>query len=170
MDGFDDDIFSLLSKRVYDMAGLLPAVQVVLNGNQIPVNSFLKYINLYFNPESSLPKIRDKEVDNERWEVVVSISEEGEFRQVSFVNGICTTKGGTHVNYLVDQIIEKIQEKIHKKDKNLVLKPAQIKSHLWIFVNCLIENPAFTSQTKEELKLNPSKFGSECILSDKMIK
>jgi len=40
--------------------------------------------------------------------VVASISE-GEFRQVSFVNGICTSKGGTHVNYLIDQIVEKIQ-------------------------------------------------------------
>lgn len=25
-------------------------------------------------------------------------------RQVSFVNSICTIKGGTHVNYVVDQI------------------------------------------------------------------
>lgn len=32
MDGLDDDIFSLLTKRVYDMAGLMPRVKVVLNG------------------------------------------------------------------------------------------------------------------------------------------
>ena len=65
------------------------------------------------------------------------------------MNSICTSKGGTHVNYLVDQIVEKIQEKIAKRDKKLSkVKPFQIKAHLWIFVNCLIENPAFDSQTK----------------------
>lgn len=73
---------------------------------------------------------------------------DGEFKQVSFVNGICTSKGGTHVNYITEQIVEKIKEKIEKKDKNLKVKPFQIKGHLWIFVNALIENPAFDSQTK----------------------
>lgn len=28
------------------------------------------------------------------------------------------------------------------------VKPFQIKGHLWIFVNALIENPTFDSQTK----------------------
>ena len=73
---------------------------------------------------------------------------DGEFKQVSFVNGICTSKGGTHVNYITEQIVEKIREKIEKKDKNLKVKPFQITGHLWIFVNALIENPAFDSQTK----------------------
>lgn len=69
---------------------------------------------------------------------MVSLSD-GEFRQVSFVNGICTSKGGTHVNYVVDQIVERLQEAIVKKNKNLgKVKPFQIKSYLWVFVNCLI--------------------------------
>jgi DNA topoisomerase-2 len=86
------------------------------------------------------------------------------------VNGICTSKGGTHVNMITDQIVEKIQEKLLKKDKNLNVKPFQIKSHLWIFVNALIENPAFDSQTKETLTLKQSLFGSVCTLSEKFIK
>jgi DNA topoisomerase-2 len=107
MTKLDDDIFMLFTKRVYDMAGLLPRVNVVLNGKEIPVNNFLKYVTMYFEPDSTAPKIRDSEVDNERWQVVVSVSE-GEFRQVSFVNGICTTLGGTHVNYIVNQVTDKI--------------------------------------------------------------
>ena len=96
-----------MRKRVYDMSGLLPCVKVFLNEKQLEINSFMKYVDLYFNSEEVI-KIRDEKVDNERWQVVASISE-GEFRQVSFVNGICTSKGGTHVNYLIDQIVEKIQ-------------------------------------------------------------
>ena len=56
----------------------------------------------------------DSAIDSNRWQVIVSITD-GEFKQVSFVNSVCTTKGGTHVNYLVDQIIEKVQEKIKRK-------------------------------------------------------
>jgi hypothetical protein len=28
------------------------------------------------------------------------------------------------------------------------VKPFQVKSHLWVFVNALIENPAFDSQAR----------------------
>ena len=55
-----------------------------------------------------------------------------------------------------------IQQKLVKKDKNINVKPFQIKAHLWIFVNALIENPAFDSQTKETLTLKASQFGSAC--------
>jgi hypothetical protein len=42
---------------------------------------------------------------NDRWEVCMSPTD-GQAQQVSFVNSICTSKGGTHVNYLVDQIVK----------------------------------------------------------------
>ena len=42
----------------------------------------------------------------------------------------------------------------------------QVKNHLWIFVNCLIENPSFDSQTKENMTLLVKNFGSKCQLSD----
>ena len=50
MQDFDDDIMSILVKRVYDMAGLLNRVKVYLNSTELPVNSFLKYVNMYFEP------------------------------------------------------------------------------------------------------------------------
>jgi DNA topoisomerase-2 len=52
MDGFDDDIFSLFTKRAYDMAGVMPKVKVYINGKDVTVNSFVKYVNLYFDPNS----------------------------------------------------------------------------------------------------------------------
>jgi len=74
------------------------------------------------------------------------------------------------VNYLVDQLVDKVQEKIKKKEKDLNIKPFQIKAHIWVFVNCLIENPTFDTQTKETLTLKSSQFGSQCELSEKIIK
>lgn len=49
------------------------------------------------------------------------------------------------------------------------IKPFQVRNHLWIFVNCLIENPTFDSQTKENMTLQAKSFGSKCALSEKFI-
>ena len=181
MTKLEDDIVSLMIKRVYDVAGTTPeSVKVILNGKRLDIKSFFYYIDYYLATKKSRKKKKEDEEDDEekqikiferpdpRWEVCVSLSD-GQFQQVSFVNGICTIKGGTHVNAVADQIVDAIQEYIQKKHK-IELKPHQIKSYLWIFVNCLIENPTFDSQTKETLTLKPTAFGSECKLSENFIK
>ena len=106
---------------------------------------------------------------NERWEVGVGISDGG-FQQVSYVNSISTTKGGQHVNYIVDQITSKLAAAVKKKNKGQEVKPFQIKNHLAVYVNALIVNPAFDSQTKENLTTKTSAFGSTAVLSDKFLK
>lgn len=110
---------------------------------------------------------------NERWEICIAPSPDGQMQQVSFVNGICTMKGGQHVNFVADQVATLLQPFLKKKGKGSDFKPHQIKSQLWIFVNCLIENPAFDSQTKESLTTRHPKFGPKKFLpqiSDKSIK
>jgi hypothetical protein len=42
--------------------------------------------------------------------------------------------------------VRALVEKINKKNKNANVKPFMVKNHLWIFLNCSIENPAFDSQ------------------------
>lgn len=81
------------------------------------------------------------------------------------------TQGGTHVKHVVDPLVTKLSEVIQKKNKGgVAVKPFQIKNHLWVFINCLIENPAFDSQTKENMTLKEKSFGSKCTLSEKFIK
>jgi DNA topoisomerase-2 len=80
-------------------------------------------------------------------------------------------QGGSHVTYIVDQVVSKLLEAAKKKNKGgMDLKPLHVKSHVWVFVNCLIENPSFDSQTKENMTLKVKSFGSTCSLSDKFIK
>ena len=50
------------------------------------------------------------------------------------------------------------------------VKLHQAKSYLWVFVNCLVENPTFDSQTKENMTLRASAFGSKCDLSEEFHK
>ena len=56
------------------------------------------------------------------------------------------------------------------KSKTGGIKTNHVKNNLWVFVNSLIVNPSFSSQTKEALTTPVAKFGSKCELSDSFIK
>lgn len=125
MERFNDDIVSLFAKRAYDLAGTSPAaMKVRLNGKFIDIKNFNHYVDLYLQTveNKELPKICESVVKSDRWEVICSLSD-GQFQQVSFVNSICTIKGGSHVNYLADQIVEKLMEVLKKKHKAVEIKP-----------------------------------------------
>lgn len=171
MTSLDEDAVGLLSKRAYDIAGSMAnrggkKLNVTLNGKKVPVKSFKDYLNLL---DGVAVPIAYEQV-NDRWEVGVSVSD-GSFQQVSFVNSISTSKGGSHVSYIADMVGASLVDIVKKKNKGGVeIKANQIKNHLCIFVNALIENPAFDSQTKESLTTKKGKFGSKCELSDKFLK
>jgi hypothetical protein len=48
-----------------------------------------------------------------------------------------------------------------KRDKNIKITPTIIKDNLIFFVNSIIINPAFSSQTKDTLTTKTEKFGSK---------
>lgn len=177
MDGMDDDFEALVKRRVYDLAGTAK-VAVKLNGSRIPVRSFKKYMEMFTKAIRKSRGEDDTNTKNDiitcspdpRWEVGFAVSD-GAFQQVSFVNSIATTSGGTHVNYIADQICNKLADAVKKRNKNgATLKTAQIRNHIFIFVNALIVNPSFNSQTKEQLTTKASQFGSKCVLEDDFFK
>jgi len=171
MKTLDEDTVGLLSKRAYDIAGSMAnrggkRLNVSLNGKKLPIKTFKDYLNML---EGVNPPIAYEQV-SDRWEVGVSVSE-GSFQQVSFVNSISTSKGGSHVTYIADMIGASLVDVVKKKNKGGVeIKPNQIKNHLCVFVNALIENPTFDSQTKENLTSKKANFGSKCELSEKFLK
>ncbi|CAJ0964565.1 unnamed protein product [Ranitomeya imitator] len=173
MEKLDKDTVALLTRRAYDVAGSCKGVRVMLNGKKLPINGFRSYVDLYVKEKLDETGVALKvvhELVNERWDVCLTLSEKG-FQQISFVNSIATTKGGRHVDYVVDQIVSKLIEVVKKKNKaGVSVKPFQVKNHVWVFVNCLIENPSFDSQTKENMTLQPKSFGSKCPLSEKFAK
>ncbi|XP_027373388.1 DNA topoisomerase 2-alpha isoform X2 [Bos indicus x Bos taurus] len=173
MQSLDKDIVALMVRRAYDIAGSTKDVKVYLNGNRLPVKGFRSYVDLYLKDkvdETGNPLKVIHEQVNHRWEVCLTMSEKG-FQQISFVNSIATSKGGRHVDYVADQIVTKLVDVVKKKNKGgVAVKAHQVKNHMWIFVNALIENPTFDSQTKENMTLQVKSFGSTCQLSEKFIK
>jgi DNA topoisomerase-2 len=71
---------------------------------------------------------------------------------------------------MAEQIAKNLITFITKKNKAATVKIPQIKNHMKIFINSLIENPTFDSQTKETLTLPASKFGTKPTLSEEFMK
>jgi DNA topoisomerase-2 len=105
----------------------------------------------------------------DRWNVVVADTPSEAFLQVSFVNGIWTSKGGTHVDYIVNQIVGNLCEFLETK-KKIKVKPSLVKENIAVWVTAAVENPSFSSQTKEALTTKSSAFGSSCKLPDEFFK
>lgn len=167
INGLSDDIVALFKKRIYDIGAVTDKnIKVKYNNNIISIKNFEQYINLYIGEKTNAPRVY--EMSGERWEYAVALTPTSEFAQISFVNGIYTSKGGKHVEYILNQITRKLVEYIDKKKKTKV-NPNSIKEQLMLFIRCDIENPAFDSQTKDYMNTPANKFGSKCEVSDKFI-
>ena len=172
IDGLTHDMFALLKKRVYDIGAVvnqtIKKIKIGYNATTVPTKGFQQYIDLYIGAKTDADAKRIYEEANDRWEYAVALSPTHEFIQVSFVNSICTFKGGKHVEYITGQIIRKLCDYIEKKKKVKVNANA-IKEQLMLFLRCDIENPSFDSQTKDYMNTPSSKFGSSCTVSDAFI-
>ena len=167
LSGLTEDMMALFKKRVYDISAVTDkSIKVKFNGQVVPCKHFEQYIDLYVGSKNDTKRIYEKTDD--RWEYAVCLAPKEEFQQVSFVNGIYTSKGGKHVEYIMNQIIRKLCAYIKTK-KKVDVKPNTIKEQLMLFLRCDIENPSFNSQTKDELGTSITNFGSSCNVSDGFI-
>lgn len=161
-----DDTILYMKKRVIDTTACTKkSVNVLLNEKKIDCKGLDKYVTFYLGEKVE----KFYEEVNDRWEVVIAVSPEGKFDQMSFVNGVATIKGGKHVDNVVTTITNKLIKHVESKRGKVVLKPSHVKENMFIFVKSVIENPAFDSQTKEYLTTPSTKFGSKCEVSDKFI-
>ena len=165
---YSDDMINLMMRRVYDIAGITDkSVSVYLNRKKLSIKSFLDYSKMYLDDQTIVyEEVSD---NNITWKIGVCISNTDKFEQVSFVNGICTPKGGKHVDMISKQLTTGLKKLILKKSKRDI-NETHVKNYLSIFIDTLIVNPSFDSQTKERLITTASKFGSKPQLSDKFIK
>ena len=152
MSSMDDAIYKIFEKRVYD-ANICTSqnCKVKFQGEPLPKSTFTTYAKMYTKSDEMCTFTSD------RWSVCVAPSDDG-FEHVSFVNGICTTKGGSHVDHVSGILANGIIEDMAKKIK---LRPQQVKNAFFVFVKATLVNPSFSSQVKSECTLKPQDFGSK---------
>lgn len=163
LNNISEDSKSVFLKRAIDIAAYSPNVNVYYNDILLPIKSFKDYMKMFIDGDEEL----FYEKINENWEIGIAKSTNDTFQQVSMVNGISTHVGGSHVNYISNQIVKSLDEKIKAQS----VKPNMIKNHLFVFVNCRIPNPSFETQTKENLTTRMvSDLVKDVVISDTLIK
>lgn len=164
----NDDTVPIIYKRVLDASAVTGNdVIVTFNKLKIKVKNFEDYMNLYIGNKKEAPRVI---YEINRWSVGFAINPYPNATQISFVNGIFTDNGGTHVNHVLDPLVNKVHKELQDKNKDLTIKKSYIKDNIIVFVKSIIEDPTFNSQTKRQHTTKITKFGSKCELPDKVIK
>ena len=164
MANITEEMQHLIERRVYDLAMTLgKEVKVSWNGTPVKCKNLTEYAKAF----GCDPVVYES--PNERWHIAVTDSPTDKQFSMSFVNGIWTSKGGTHVDAVFSQVVNHVVEYLETK-KKIKVKPGLVRDNLAVFVTAMIENPSFTSQTKETLTTKQSAFGSSPKLSEDTLK
>jgi DNA topoisomerase-2 len=176
--GYTDDIIALYCRYVVD-ASMLTGIDVYFNDVKIPVKNLKEYSRLYLSVSESESNQEEKEddgADNEeeksKKEEVLFINNKDEqivllplntsttqFESVSFVNGVYTMLGGSHVDAWSEAIFRPVVQKLTTKTASYTI--GDVKRYFRIFVSVKVVNPEFESQSKHKLEspvvANPKK-------------
>jgi DNA topoisomerase II len=144
MTGYDNNIIKVFNKIVLDTA-MITKVNVFLNDEKIQIKSLLDYSKLYNNQIDSI-SMRSKDC-----EVVLTINDDhDEYEYIAFTNGVFNKDGGVHVNRWTEDIFRPILNKLNKPNKPHI-NMKDVKKFFRIFINAVVKNPEFTSQSKTYL-------------------
>ena len=153
-------ILQVIQRRVFDLAMTVgKEVKVTWCGTHIKFRDLASYASWYLPENTALVA----EVPHLGWQIAASDSPTDKFFSVSFVNGIWT-RSGKHVDEITNQIVSYFVSHLETK-KKIKVRPGLVRDSLAVFSNCSVENPNFSSQTKEVMTSKVS-----CKLSEDYLK
>jgi DNA topoisomerase II len=153
-------LLEVVQRRVFDLAMTVGKdVKVTWCGTLVKFRDLTSYASWYLPKDATVVA----DVPSIGWQIAVSDSPFDKFFSVSFVNGIWT-RSGKHVDEITNQLVNHIITHLETK-KKIKVKPSLVKDSLAVFINCLVENPSFSSQTKEVMTSKVS-----CKLDDAFLK
>lgn len=161
-DDFKEVFGKLIYRSLRNAAFCFPEITFKFNGKRLPGARLKEFM-------SGIHEINEYN-ENDKVRLGIFCSDDG-FQHLSFVNGLETVRGGTHVDYVADTLVHHMREHIKKKFK-LEVKPADIKNKLFIMLSLRLGAPDFDGQTKERLITPVSQWNERFagIFSEKFIR
>lgn len=146
--GFDEEAFQLYTARCAEVAYTCQ-IPVIFNGREFAFKTIFEYANMFFPiNRSNAISFTDS---NGTYEICL-VDTPNEAVCVSFVNGIITRSGGVHVDAAYSVVTKKIIDLLGKIVEGVTLTKRDLVGHVSIFLNCRLDKPTFTGQSKEILK------------------
>ena len=147
----DETHMNVIKQRLINLSMTFPEITFKFNSKKININSFKKYVSLFDDSAEIF--------ETEDYKFAILPNESDDFKQFSYVNGLKIPDGGTHIDYIVQNIVTPIREKLIKKYSGI--KPADIKNKLMIIAFLKnVKNTKFNSQTKEKITNSTSEISS----------
>ena len=146
-----DDTINIIKQRLINLNLCFPKLQFKFNGRLINVNSFKKYVSM-FSDNFELYETED-------YSFAVLHNPNDDFQQFSYVNGLKIPDGGTHIDVISSNIVNRIRDKLVRKYSSI--KPGDVKNKLFIIAFLKnVKNTKFSSQTKEKITNSVSEINS----------
>jgi len=131
----------LIYQRLVNLSISYPKIKFVFNGEAIRINE--KKFAQMFSDDAIL-------ASSNNTAVCVFPNEHDEFKFYACVNGLDTTRGGSHVDHISMEIANKVRERLARKYKSI--RPGDVKNKICVAILLTeFKNPQFDSQTKESL-------------------
>ncbi|MCK9531835.1 MAG: ATP-binding protein [Gammaproteobacteria bacterium] len=138
----DETHKNVIRQRLINLSMTFPDINFKFNGKKINVSTFKKYVSL-FNESFEL-----YESDDYRFAVIPNSDDD--FKQFSYVNGLKIPDGGTHIDVITSNLVNRIRDKLVRKYKTI--KPGDIRNKLMVIAFLKnVKNPKFNSQAKEKI-------------------
>ncbi len=170
VDGYSKDFINIIHKRCIDaaVANLGLTVRFITDdySEEWKFDSFDEYLELYSNYIDFKNKIPFK---NDLCDAYIFPDSNVD---IGFVNGAECSKG-THIRTLRSAINSAVSDYLIKKDKFKDMSPRSVENKYSVFMSVVVSNPAYSSQTKEELTTPVDSFSKDdkkCFsISDKFL-
>jgi len=137
-----DQVYAdLLYQRLLCLGITFPKIKFNFNGKRINVNDkkFLKMFSEHIEFATF-----------DKGFIGVFPNDQDDFNFFTYVNGMHMTRGGAHIEFIANNVVAPIREKLAKKYKTI--KPADIRNRFTLVAFMRdFANPKFDSQTKETL-------------------
>lgn len=144
LDEITQDHIEAIENRLSNLAVCFPGITFKFNGKTIKFKNVKQFAD-------SFADVSVIDSDDNHILVFANSGEDEEFRFLSYVNGLHIPNGGSHIKFIMGNVIEHLRPMIRKKYK-VDVKPNNIKQHL-LLISIIrnFQNLKFDSQTKERI-------------------
>ncbi|MBT5490853.1 hypothetical protein HOK00_00690 [bacterium] len=141
LEGLDEAHLKIIYTDLLNLSLAYPKIKFIYNSKDIENMSFDKYLNMINNKEN----YESFEVEGLKFAIIENSSDD--FNFIHNINGINAYEGGSPLTWLLNNISNKLKDRLAKSCKNIKVGDIKNKITLVAFFNGM-RNPRFSNQSK----------------------